>query len=461
MKEIQPWVLFYPEINKLLKEQNFTELKRVLREIHPIDLAEGWKNFTPQDQIILFRLLDTQRAVEVFEELDFPEQNYILNNLEDSSLETILTELPSDEKAHLFHRLPIRVVKKMFKLLGKEEEEEVKEMLKFSEGTVGSLMNTSFIDLKLELTARQALEKLQRQARIRKLENFYTLYVTNGEGKLIGGLTLRTLIGAPPDIQISEIMSPVQMIRVRPGTDQEEVAKLFRKYDLLSAPVVDSENRLIGVVTIDDMVEVMEKEATEDIYGFGKISHVHSAVEINYREASVLTLVRNRVVWLFVLLLIGAFVSGQLLKGYSAVLGSLIILAAFIPMLMDSGGNAGAQALAMVVRGLATGEVRVEELWRIVGKEIVTGFLVGTLMGGIACLIVFILQGNNLALASTVGLSLMVVITVSTAAGAFLPLIFRRLGFDPAVAASPFITTTVDAVTLIVYFEIAKRLVLR
>lgn len=254
-------------------------------------------------------------------------------------------------------------------------------------------------------------------------------------------------------------MSPVQVIKINVNMHQEEVAKVFSKYDLLSAPVVDDENRLLGIITIDDIVDVIQKEATKDIYGMGKISGAERVAEIDYGKASAFTLVKNRMVWLFILLLIGTFVSGRLLKGYSGVLQSVIALTIFIPMMMDSGGNAGAQSLAMVVRGLATGEVTLDQIWKITRKEVFAGLMSGILMGIIAMLSVFVLQGVNVRLAFSVGFSLAIVVTVATVTGAFLPLLFKRLGFDPAVAASPFITTVVDATCLVIYFEVAKRLI--
>jgi len=458
-KGIKGFALFLPEINELLREKNYSELKKLLKEVPPIDLAEGWSQFSLPDGNIIFHLLERKRAIEVFEDLSFGDQKILINSLESRELGEVLDEMSADERADLFEELPEKMVKKLFSVMKKEEVEDVKSLLSYKEDTAGGLMTTEFVELRKDMTARQAILKIQESYRTYYGETIQDVYITDVENRLIGGLSLQGLIASPPDILLKDIMSPVQMIKINVHMDQEEVAKVFSKYDLLSAPVVDDENRLLGIITIDDIVDVIQKEATKDIYGMGKISGVERVAEINYGEASAFTLVRNRVAWLFILLLIGTFVSGRLLKGYSGVLQSVIALAIFIPMMMDSGGNAGAQSLAMVVRGLATGEVRVDQIGKIFHKEVLAGLMSGILMGIIAMFSVFLLQGFNVKLAFSVGFSLAIVVTVATVTGAFLPLLFKRLGFDPAVAASPFITTVVDATCLIIYFEVAKRLI--
>lgn len=457
-ERIKGFALFLPEISELLREKNYGELKKSLKEVPPVDLAEGWSQLSLPDRNVIFHLLDKRRTIEVFEDLSFGDQKILINSLESQELGEVLDEMSTDERADLFEELPEKMVKKLFSVMKKEEVEDVKDLLTYEEDTAGGLMTTEFVELRKDMTARQAILKIQESFRRYYGETIQDVYIINAEHRLIGGLSLQALIASPPDILLKDIMSPVQVIKINVNMDQEEVAKVFSKYDLLSAPVVNGENRLLGIITIDDIVDVIEKEATEDIYGMGKISRVERVAEIDYGEASAFTLVKSRVIWLFILLLIGTFVSGRLLKGYAGMLQSVIALAIFIPMMMDSGGNAGAQSLAMVVRGLATGEVTPDQLWKIVKKEILAGLMSGILMGVIAMFGVFVLQGFNLNLAFAVGFSLAMVVTVATVTGAFLPLIFKRLGFDPAVAASPFITTTVDATCLIIYFEVAKRL---
>ncbi|MEA3328500.1 MAG: magnesium transporter [Candidatus Omnitrophota bacterium] len=452
------FALFLPEVQELLQCKDFSSLKNLLKQIHSMDLAEGFKYLDPQERILLFKLLTFKKAREVFEHLSFKEQSYLLSNLESDEVAQILNEMAPDERTELFNDLPPWQIKKFFSLMKEEEVKDVRKLLAYKEDTAGSQMTTEFVELKKEMTARRAIIHLQQGLKAGQTRNIYSVYVTDETHKLAGGVTLQILITAPPDILIRDITTNADLIKVGVNTDVEEVAKMFTKYDLLDMPVVDRQNRLVGIITVDDVVDVIHREATEDIYGMGKIAGAEEAAQINYAQASIFNLVKRRVVWLFILLLIGAFVSGRLLKGYSYMLQQLIVLAAFLPMLMDSAGNAGQQSLCLIVRGLAIGEVKTGEIFKVVRKEIAVGFLMGSLVGISGYFAAFLLEGFDPLLGLTVGLSMLTVVTVATMVGATLPLIFKRLGFDPAVAASPFITTLVDATTLIVYFEISRQL---
>lgn len=453
--------LFMPEIKRMLRDKKYAELKDIIEELHPSDIAQGWSELKEEERNVVFRMFAPRKAIEVFEYLEVDEQKELIEHMESGKAAHLLDEMSADERADLFYELPKTIVKKMFALMKKEEVEDVKELLSYPENTAGGLMTTEFAELEVNLTARNALLKLQESQRLHKVETINHAFITDREHRLIGRISLQEIVIASPDAILKDIMTPVEQIKVNVNQDQEEVAKLFKKYDLTIVPVVNSNNILEGIITIDDIVDVIEKEATEDFYGMGKISGVEDAAEINYAEASVFALVKKRLIWLFILLLIGAFISGRLLKGYSEILRSVIILAAFIPMLMDSGGNAGAQSLALIVRGLAMGEIEVNQVFKILKKEILTGFITGFILSLVAVGCVFILQGFDLMLGFTVGLSLLAVVTISSTTGALLPLVFKRLGFDPAVAASPFITTVVDATCLVVYFEIARALMLK
>ncbi|MEA3560488.1 MAG: magnesium transporter [Candidatus Omnitrophota bacterium] len=452
------FALFLPEIRELLQGKDFSSLKDLLKQIHSMDLAEGFRYLKPQEKVLVFKLLTFKKAREIFEHLSFKEQSYLLGNLESDEVAQILNEMAPDERTELFNDLPPRQIKKFFSLMKEEEVRDVRKQLTYKEGTAGSQMTTEFVELKKEMTARRAIIHLQQGLKAGQTRNIYSVYVTDEIHKLTGAVTLQTLVTAPPDILIRDIITSTDPIKVGVSMDVEEVTKIFTKYDLLDMPVVDSQNRFVGVITVDDVVDIIHREATEDIYGMGKIAGVEEAAQINYAQASIFSLVKRRVVWLFILLLIGAFVSGRLLKGYSNMLQQLIVLAAFLPMLMDSAGNAGQQSLCLIVRGLATGEVNVKEIFKVVRKEIAVGFLMGLLVGTIGYFAAFLLEGFNPALGLTVGISMLIVVTVATLVGATLPLVFKRMGFDPAVAASPFITTLVDATTLIVYFETSRAL---
>ncbi len=460
MASIQSFALFYPDIKSLLKARKYEELKLILKEIPSIDIAQGWNNFTPKEKNIIFHLLDKHRGVELFEDLSFQEQNELINMLESTELSEILNEMSPDERADLFQDLSSTMMRKLFNLMKKEEVEDVQELMRYKENTAGGIMDTEFVELKKNMSAKQAILKLQESCKSHQVKKIYDLYITDDEHHLLGGISLQRLISMPSDMLLRDVMAPVQMIKINVDEDQEKVAQLFSKYDLLSAPVVDSQNCLRGIISIDDIVDVIQQENTEDIYGLGKISSVEKAVEINYSKASVLTLFRERIVWLFVLLLFGTFISSELLKGYRRILQSAVALAYFIPMLMDSGGNAGSQSLTMVVRALALGQISVTEARKIFLKEIFTGFISGVAMGLIAFFAVLVIQAFNYKLAVTVSVALTAVITLATLSGALLPLLFKKIGVDPAVSASPFITTVVDATCIIVYFEIASKLFL-
>ncbi|MCK5534967.1 magnesium transporter, partial [bacterium] len=336
--------LFLPEIKELLAKKDYEELKKFQKEIYPIDFAEDWEKFSSSEKYILFHLLPHARMIDLFEELEFDQQKELIDSLQSQELKEVLDEMASDERADLFRELSEKTKKKLFAVMKKEKVEDVKKLLTYEENTAGSVMTTEFLELKREITARVALLRLQEFASRYKIEDISNVYITDEQHRLIGIVSLQKLITAPStNMLLKDLMSAVQMIKINVNQDQEEVARLFSKYDLLSAPVVGDGNQLLGVISIDDVVDVIEEETSEDIYGMGKISSVHDAVQINYSRASVFVLAKNRLIWLFILLMIEIFVSGRLIKNYSHMIETLIILTCFIPMLMDTGGNAGSQ----------------------------------------------------------------------------------------------------------------------
>ncbi len=450
--------LFLPDIRELLKENNYAQVKEVLRQMHPSDIAGSWQYLSETEKLIIFRFLEQTRMVQVFEYLSFDDQKFLLDHLRSEEVSAVLEGMSSDDEADLFEELPERVVKKLFSLMRREKARQLQHLLSYPPDSCGGMMNTDFIVLTKDMTAREALLKVQQATRRRPDERVHVAYVTDEEGHLLGGVSMTDLVSALPDDKIDGIMSLARLIKLNVNWDREEAAKIFAKYDLVTAPVTDDSGKLVGVVTIDDVVDVIQEEATEDIYGLGKISSPESAADVSYTKTPVLTLIRKRVLWLAILMFIGAFITGPLLKGYASILKSIIILAAFIPMIMDSGGNTGQQSLAMMVRGLATGDIT-PSLWlKVLKKELVTGIGLGLIMAVLAGISAAILGGMDIQLSITVGVSLFLVICISTVVGSMLPILFKRLGLDPAVAASPFITTLVDATCVIVYFSMAKLL---
>jgi len=452
---IQPWALFLPEIKELIAEKNFSELKKLLKGIHPVDIAEGWGKFTPQEKVIVFKLLEIRRAIEIFEELDFDEQNFILNNLEDTSISELLADMASDEKVKLFKQLPDRIRKKMAALLKKEDVEIVRQIARYPEHTAGGLMSTDFITISQQLTAKQTLEKIQASARLHRIVTIYAIYIVDDKNSLIAGVTLRRLIAAPPDIKIAEIMSPVQLIQIRADADQEDVAKLFSKYGLTAAPVVDDGNHLIGVITIDDVVDVIHQEASEDI---AKMAGT-SPKELTKLSAFAVT--KLRLPWL-VTTYLGEVLVSTVIKHYSPTLQSIIALASFSPLIAAMGNNVGTQSSTISVRALATGEVKDNEWVRIGFLELKVGLFVGVFYGVFAGVISMFMYPNlGYKFAGIIVISMTLALTVASTAGGLEPFMFKRIGVDPATATGPLIATFTDLVGVTTYLGLATLFLLK
>jgi len=456
-KTIQSWALFYPEIKLALQEKNYEFLKKILSEIHPVDIAETWCKFSDEEKALIFKLLKPGRAIEVFEELDVKEQRHLLDTLlEKDRAGEILNDVPSDVKARLFWNISPRQYKKFISLMRQEEVEKVKKTLSYPKGTAGFLMNTEFIDLKPEMTIKQALERIQNLSRSRRIENLYAFYVTDENSKLLGGLTLRRIIALPQDSKVKESMSSVGVITLSPQMSDEEVARIFSRYDLTCAPVADPETgQLLGIIVIDDVVDIIQKLNTKEIYEIGKMSSEGGEI-ISYGKATVKELLRRRFGWLAALLAFD-FLTGTVLKNFEHALDAVVALTFFIPMLLDTGGNAGAQTSITIIRGLATGDVDFKNVWKVIRLELTTAFFMAIGVGAIAFGRAWLLQ-KDLILAIVVGMTMFCLILLAISTGITLPLISKKIGLDPAVLAGPITTSVVDIVGLIIYFKIAQFL---
>ncbi|MCM8786537.1 MAG: magnesium transporter [Candidatus Omnitrophica bacterium] len=452
-KNIDLFALFLPEIKEFLLKKDFNNLKQLLKNMHPMDLAEGWHNLSQQEKIIVFKLLGTRKAIEVFENLPFYEQNFILNNIDNNEVAQIINEMAPDDRADLFKELSSHSVKKLFSLVSKEQAQNVRKLLQYKEGTAGSLMTTDFVEFKKDMTAKQALIFLQENLRSTHRENVYSIYVTDGNHKLIGSVSLQDLLKAPPDIYIKDIMTLPEFIKVETTTNLQEVARQFKKYDLLDVPVVDKDNVLLGIITIDDMVDIMEKETTKDIYEIGKMTARGGKI-ISYAQAKAFDLVKRRAGWL-VLLLIFDFLTGTVLKNFEHLLSSVIALTFFIPMLLDTGGNAGAQTSTTIIRGLATGDVDFKNIFKVIRLESVAALFMSLIVGSVAFMRALLLQ-KDFSVAVVVGLSMMLIAILAITTGVALPLISKKIGLDPAVLAGPITTSIVDVCGLIIYFKVAQ-----
>jgi magnesium transporter len=354
-----------------------------------------------------------------------------------------------DDRTQLLDELPASVVKRLLNLFPAEEREEANILLNYPPESAGRVMTTEYVDLGTEITVSEALEHIRKTGPDR--ETIYTCYAINEKRVLCGVVSLKDIILAKPDQKISQIMNE-KIYKVNTTDDQEEAARAIQKYDFLSLPVVDSENRLVGIITVDDILDIVEEEATEDFHKMAAIQ----LPEERYFRAGYFKQLSGRVIWLFVLVL-AATISGKVLQNYSLALSSIIALAYFIPMLMGAGGNIGSQSSTLVIRALATGELTLREWWKVLVREAVAGVVIGAVLGTTAFFIaIFLLQ--NTMLGVTVGISVATVVAVGNLAGAATPLIFSYLKLDPAIVSAPLITTIIDVTGIIIYFEIARRI---
>jgi len=452
-KPLNVFALFLPEIKELLENKDFVGVKNLTRTINSMDLAEGWRNLEPNMKIIIFKLLGTKKSVELFENLPFNEQTHIINNLNNQEVAQIINDMAPDERADLFKELPKKVFRKLFLLINREDAINIRELIDFKEGTAGSLMTTEFVELKRDMTAKQAILHIQENLRTDYRENIYSLFVADENHKLIGVIPLQELLKAPPDIFVKEIMIRAELIKVDVNADANDVSLLFKKYDLFDAPVVDKDNTLIGIITVDDIVERIEKEATKEFYEIGKMSPEGGEI-ISYSKATIMDLIKRRSGWL-ILLLIFDFLTGTVLKNFEATLSSVVALTFFIPMLLDTGGNAGAQTSITIIRGLATGDVNMKNILRVIRLEFKTALFMGMIVGAVAFGRAFLLQ-KDFVLALVVGITMLLIALLAIVTGVFLPLFSKKIGLDPAVLAGPITTSVVDVIGLIIYFKIAQ-----
>jgi len=441
--------IFTPELKELIESKNLKGLSLLLKDIHPADIADIIRELEPTERVITLRVLNKTKIAEVFSLLDPDEEEELLGYFTERRAKLILLEMDPDDRTQLLDELPASMVRKLLNLFPIEEREETNILLNYPPESAGRIMTTEYVDLGTEITVSEALENIRKTGPDR--ETIYTCYAINENRELCGVVSLKDIILATPDQKISQIMSD-KVYKVNTTDDQEEAAKAIQKYDFLSLPVVDSENRLVGIITVDDILDVVEEEATED---FHKMAAIQMPEE-RYFRAGYFKQLTGRVGWLFVLVL-ASTISGKILQKYSLALSSIIALAYFIPMLMGAGGNIGSQSSTLVVRALATGELALRQWWKVLIREACAGFVIGSVLGTTAFFIsIFLL--HNIMLGLTVGISVATVVTVGNLAGAATPFIFSYFKLDPAIVSAPLITTIIDVTGIIIYFEIARRI---
>lgn len=438
------------ELMELLDTRQFRRLKEILLEMNEVDIASFIEELDSEKTVVVFRMLSKEVASDVFANLPVEDQEHIINSITDYELSTIVNDLFVDDAVDMLEELPANVVKRVLQNSTAGTRQLINQFLKYPENSAGSIMTAEYVGLKKTMTVEQAFAYIRKHG-VDK-ETIYTCYVMDAKRRLEGVVTVKDLLMHPYEEIIGNIMD-THVIKAVTTDDQEEVAESFRKYDLLSLPVVDHEERLVGIVTVDDVVDVMEQEATED---FEKMAAMIPS-EKPYLKTGVFVLAKNRLAWLLILM-VSSMITGGILAKYEAAFAVLPLLVTFIPMLTDTGGNAGSQSSTMIIRGMAVGEIEARDIFKVLWKELRVGVIVGVLLGLVNYIQLVIRFPGREMLCLTVVLSLLATVVIAKTIGCVLPIVAQAVHLDPAIMAAPLITTIVDAVSLIIYFQLACSL---
>lgn len=437
-------------IMQLIEDKKYVELKRILSEMNEVDIAEILDPIDPSITMLIFRMLPKDLAVEVFAHFSTDQQREIVEGATSEELKYIMDELFFDDMIDLIEEMPANVVNKILINSKEDERKLINQFLKYPENSAGSIMTIEYVELRKNWTVKKSLAHIKEIGLTK--ETIYTCYVTDKNRKLEGFVSLRTLVTSEEDELIIDIMED-EVISVNTHDDQETVAQTFTKYGFLAIPVVDNEYRLTGIITVDDIMDVIEQETTEDF----QIMAAMSPSEEEYLDTSVIQLARNRLPWLL-LLMISGIVTARIMGKYEDILSSVVLLSAFIPMLMDTGGNSGSQSSTLIIRGLAIGEIKLSDGWKVLWKEFRISFVVGIILAIVNFVRLMTFDRVGLTISLIVSVTLFVTVVLSKVVGGVLPLMAKRLKLDPAIMAGPLITTIVDGLSLAVYFTLATRL---
>ena len=435
------------KIQTLINEKKFSEIREEFRKLNNVEISDLLNQFDKSELIIIFRLLSKDQSADVFSYLEPEQQEIIINAVTDRETEVLFRNLYFDDMIDIIEEMPSNLVKKILKNTNSEDRYLINQFLNYPENSAGSIMTTEYVDLKKNMKVSQAIKVIRDT--VEEKENIYTCYVISEDRKLEGVVSLKELITSEDDVTIESIMNR-NFVSAHANDDQEMVADVIKKYDLIILPVVDIENRLLGIITIDDIIDVIEQEDTEDFHKMAGIS----PVEETYLKTSAFTMARQRIMWLVVLMISATF-TGRIIKSYEEVLQSVVVLASFIPMLMDTGGNAGAQSSTTVIRALSLGDVETKDIFKILRKEFFTSIIVAIVLAAINYLRLITLTKISLDVALVVSVTLILVVIISKVIGAFLPVVAKTFKMDPAIMAGPLITTILDALTLMIYFKFA------
>lgn len=433
------------QMTELLEEHNFKQLKEELESMHPVDIVDALDELDKKQRTLIFRLLAKEEAAEVFTDMESDMREDLINALTDSELEEVMEEMYVDDTVDVLEEMPANVVDRLLMATDEETRKKINALLQYPEDSAGSIMNIEYISLRREMTVADAILKI-RQVGINK-ETIYTCYVTEKK-KLIGMVDVKDLLTAGESRKIEEIMDD-NVLFARTLDDQEYVANMINKYGLVAIPIIDHEDCLVGIVTVDDAMLVLQDETTEDISIMAGVS----PNEDSYFGTSVFRHAKNRSLWLM-LLMLSATVTGEILGYYEDAMAVMPVLITFIPMLMGTGGNCGSQSSTLVIRGLAVGEIEFNDIFKVIFKEIRIALVVGVLLSVVNGIRIYIMYDQNIMLALALGITMIAVVTMAKCIGCILPLLAKKMGLDPAIMAAPLITTILDTCTILVYFNI-------
>lgn len=437
----------FERIESLIEEKKYSQIKSLLSEMNEHDIAIIMEDLPPKEAVKIFRLLPKDIAADAFSYLETDTQTTIIASLSDAEAVDIINEMAADDATDLVDEMPANVVSKLLSKVDEDTRRNINQLLKYPDNSAGSIMTVEYLDFKEYNTINDALKKIKKE--YDEMEVIDICFVTDKKRKLIGSVTLKDLVIHKDETPISEVMDD-DIISVNTHTDQEEVARIMKDYDVTSLPVVDSENKLVGIITVDDVIDIMEDETTEDIEKMAAIL----PTEKPYLKQSVFDLWKSRIPWLL-LLMISATFTGKIIQNYEDALASMVILTSFIPMLMDTGGNAGGQASVTIIRGLSLNEIEFKDILKIIWKEFRVSLFIGITLAIANYFKLLYIDGVTSSVALVVCLTLIITVAIAKIVGCTLPIFAKKLGFDPAVMASPFITTIVDAISLFVYFSVS------
>jgi len=438
------------ELLELVEEKKYRQLKAALLELNEVDIALFIEELDPDRTVVVFRMLPKSLAADVFAELEIEEQEHIINRITDKELSEIVEDLYVDDAVDMLEELPATIVRRVMENTKPETRKLINQFLNYPENSAGSIMTAEYIGLKKNMTVEECFAYIRKHGT--DSETIYTCYVMGSKRQLEGVVTVKDLLMNPYEALVGDIMDD-NVIKVTTAMDQEEVVEMMNKYDLLSMPVVDSEDRLVGIITVDDVMDVMEEEATEDIEKMAAML----PSEKPYLKTGVFELAKNRIPWLLFLML-SSTLSGAILTRYENAFAAIPLLVSFTPMLMNTGGNSGSQSSAMIIRGMSIGEIEPTDILRVIWKEVRVGLIAGMVLAVANFIRLMIQYPGNTMISFVVVASVFVTVVIAKTIGCTLPIAAKVLKMDPAIMAGPLITTIVDAVSLIVYFNLACML---